>query len=49
MLDFPREWAEFPDPADADQVIRADLTWLCSRWTCIYGSGCAGIYEGRPD
>jgi len=48
-LDFPREWVEFPDPADSDQVIRADLTWLCSRWTCIFGSGCAGIYEGRPD
>ena len=48
-LDFPREWAEFPDPADADQVIRVDLTWLCSRWTCIFGNGCAGIYDGRPD
>lgn len=48
-LDFPREWVEFPDPADSAQVIRADLTWLCSRWTCIFGSGCAGIYDGRPD
>jgi hypothetical protein len=48
-LDFPREWAEFPDPADPEQLIRVDLTWLCSRWTCIYGSGCAGIYADRPD
>jgi hypothetical protein len=31
--DFPRDWVEFVDPADAEQVIRADLTWLLSRWT----------------
>ena len=48
-LDFPREWIEFADPADAEHVIRADLTWLLSGWTCIYGSGCHGIIEGRPD
>ena len=48
-LDFPRAWVEFPDPADADQVFRCDLTWLTSRWTCIFGSGCAGIFAERPD
>ena len=48
-LDFPRAWVEFPDPADPDQVFRCDLTWLTSRWTCIFGSGCAGIYADRPD
>jgi hypothetical protein len=48
-LDFPRAWVEFADPADADQRIKADLTWLCSRWSCIFGNGCAGIYAGRPD
>ena len=42
-LDFPREWIEFADPADAEHLIRADLTWLCSRWTCIFGRGCHGI------
>ena len=47
-LDFPRAWVEFPDPADAEQVFRCDLTWLTSRWTCIFGSGCAGIYQERP-
>lgn len=47
MLGFPREWIEFTDPADDDHVIRADLTWLLSRWGCIYGSGCKGI-TGRP-
>jgi hypothetical protein len=56
-LDAPRSWVEFPDPdaeLDAEtgapeQVIRADLTWLTSSWTCIFGRGCAGIYADRPD
>lgn len=48
-LDFPREWIEFVDPADAEHVIRADLTWLLSRWTCVYGRACHGILKGRPD
>ncbi len=48
-LDFPRAWVEFVDPADEDQVVRADLTWLTSRWTCIFGRGCPGIYADRPD
>jgi hypothetical protein len=56
-LDTPRSWVEFPDPdaeLDAEtgapeQVIRADLTWLTSSWTCIFGRGCAGIYADRPD
>jgi hypothetical protein len=48
-LDFAREWLEFIDPADPEHRIRADLTWLCSRWTCIFGRGCHGIEEGRGD
>ncbi|MCM2393797.1 hypothetical protein [Streptomyces albipurpureus] len=48
-LNFPRAWVEFPDPADDDQVFRCDLTWLTSRWTCIFGSGCQGIQAGRAD
>ena len=49
-LDFPRAWLEFTDPADAEQVVRADLTWLTSRWSCLYGAGkCPGIYSERPD
>jgi hypothetical protein len=47
-LDFPRAWVEFADPADSDQVFRCDLTWLTSRWTCIFGRGCQGIYADRP-
>jgi hypothetical protein len=48
-LDFPRSWLEFVDPADPHQVFRCDLTWLTSRWTCIFGQGCRGIYETSPD
>ena len=48
-LDFAREWVEFADPADSDHVVRADLTWLTSAWTCIFGRGCAGVVAGRPD
>ena len=48
-LDFSREWVEFVDPADPEHVVRADLTWLTSAWTCIFGRGCAGVVEGRPD
>jgi hypothetical protein len=47
-LDFAREWIEFVDPADPEHVVRADLTWLASRWTCIFGQGCYGI-DGDPD
>jgi len=45
----PRAWAEFTDPADEGQVLRCDLTWLTSRYTCIFGNGCPGIYADRPD
>ncbi|MBX6371289.1 MAG: hypothetical protein IRZ02_03415 [Acidothermus sp.] len=48
-LDFPREWVEFVDPADPEQVFRCDLTWLTSRWSCIFAAGCRGIVAGRPD
>jgi hypothetical protein len=48
-LDFAREWLEFTDPADAEHRIRLDLTWLCSRWTCIFGRGCHGVIEGRAE
>jgi hypothetical protein len=48
-LDMPRTWVEFADPADASQRFRCDLTWLTSSWTCIFGSGCQGIYATRPE
>ena len=48
-LDFPRAWVEFVNPDDADEVLRCDLTWLTSSYTCIFGRGCAGIYASAPD
>jgi hypothetical protein len=48
-LVIPRAYIEFADPADGTQVFRCDLTWLTSRWMCIFGQGCQGIYAERPD
>jgi hypothetical protein len=48
-LDFPREFIEFFDPANAEHLIRADLTWLLSRWSCIFGAGCHGIIAGKAN
>ena len=47
--DFPRDTVEFVDPSDPARIVRADLTWLMSSWTCIYGAGCEGVVEGRAD
>jgi hypothetical protein len=48
-LGFPRQWVEFANPADDTEVFRCDLTWLTSRWTCIFGAGCPGIFGSSPD
>jgi len=48
-LVFPRAYVEFVDPADPDQVMRCDLTWLTSSYMCIFGQGCRGIYQTAPD
>ncbi|WP_442790889.1 hypothetical protein [Nocardia sp. NBC_01327] len=49
-LDFPREWIEFIDPANDEHLIAADMTWLLSRWTCVFGTpACQGIIAGRED
>ena len=48
-LGFPRTFVEFENPDDPTEVFRCDLTWLTSRWTCIFGQGCPGIYETSPD
>lgn len=39
---FCREWTDFPDQTGRAHVYRCDLTWLTSRWNCIYGNGCPG-------
>ena len=49
-LDFPREWYSFPDPENDEHLISVDLTWLLSRWTCVFGTpACHGILADQPD
>ncbi|MCD4523289.1 hypothetical protein [Nocardioides sp. cx-173] len=48
-LVFPRAFVEFVNPADETEVMRCDLTWLTSAYTCIFGQGCQGIYADAPD
>jgi hypothetical protein len=48
-LDFPRQWVEFVDPEDDTNLYKCDLTWLTSRWTCIWSKGCKGIESDSPD
>jgi hypothetical protein len=48
-LGFPRQWVSFPNPDDDTEVFKCDLTWLTSRWTCIFGKGCPGVYASAPD
>jgi hypothetical protein len=47
-LDFPRAWVEFDDPDTPNQRFRCDLTWLTSRYSCIFGRGCQGIDATAP-
>lgn len=48
-LGTPRVFVEFDDPTDRRRRFRCDLTWLTSRWTCIYGRGCRSIFAAVPD
>jgi hypothetical protein len=41
---FARDWVEFFDPEDDEQIFKCDLTWLTSNWTCVYGDGCKGVF-----
>ena len=44
--DDVHEWFSFEDP-DEDRTWMVDVTFLRSRWTCIYGAGCQGVHD-RP-
>lgn len=49
-LDFPREWFTFDHPTEEDHVISADMTWLLSSWSCVFGTpSCHGITADQPD
>lgn len=43
------EWVSFEDP-DEDRTWSFDLTFLLSRWSCIFGRGCKGVLtEEAPE
>lgn len=42
---FPREWLNISDQTGSLRIYRCDLTWLTSRWNCIYGNGCPGTRQ----
>jgi hypothetical protein len=43
------EWVSFPDPEEL-RTWMFDVTFLESRWTCIYGRGCQGVLtEAAPE
>jgi|GEM_PF-58664 len=39
------EWVSFPDPEE-ERTWMFDVTFLESRWTCIFGRGCQGVLTG---
>jgi len=39
------EWVSFDDP-DEERTWLFDVTFLVSRWTCIFGCGCQGVLTG---
>jgi hypothetical protein len=43
--DGAHEWMSFPDPDD-ERTWLFDVTFLESRWTCIFGRGCQGVMTG---
>jgi hypothetical protein len=45
-----REWVTFQDPRRKKHVWHVDVTFLTSRWTCIFGAGCQGVLtEPAPE
>ncbi len=39
------EWVTFADPEE-ERTWNFDVTFLLSRWTCIFGAGCQGVLTG---
>ncbi len=42
------EWVSFEDP-DEQRTWIFDVTFLTSRWTCIFGRGCQGVLTGPAE
>lgn len=43
FTDAPRAWSDIRDQTGQALVFHCDLTWLTSRWHCIYRHGCPGV------
>lgn len=39
------DWVSFPDPEE-ERTWVVDVTFLLSRWQCIFGAGCQGVLTG---
>lgn len=44
MNDGEREWVSLDEPGGRTWVF--DVTFLLSRWECVYGKGCQGVLTG---
>jgi hypothetical protein len=45
-----REWVTFQDPKNKHRLWEIDVTFLTSRWQCIFGCGCQGVLtEPAPE
>ena len=42
------DWVSFPDPEE-DRTWVVDVTFLLSRWQCIFGAGCQGVLTGPAE
>lgn len=42
-----REWVTFADPSKKKLQWQVDVTFLTSKWTCIFGAGCQGVLTER--
>ena len=47
MVRAAREWVSFDDPEEDGRRWQIDVTFLLSRWRCIFGDGCQGVLEER--
>ncbi len=45
LLEAAHEWVSFEDPEE-DRTWLVDVTFLESRWECIFGRGCEGVLTG---
>ncbi|HEY7107738.1 MAG TPA: hypothetical protein VH986_15160 [Acidimicrobiia bacterium] len=50
MQKAAREWVSFDDPEEDGRRWQIDITFLLSRWQCVFGNGCQGVLtEKAPE